>query len=368
MAETKVAIVYYSMTGTVDTMARRLAATAEGLGAEVRLRAVGREDAAGAPGSDERPQEPTADDVVWADVVLLGTPTRFGNVSGRLKTFLDTLGGPWSQGQLADKVYAGFTSSQTLHGGQEATLLNLYTTIHHFGGIVVSPGYTDGSKFVDGNPYGVGHVTGGGNDAPVEDVTNTALDHLVTRAVTVSRRLTSCAPLTSRSADSGTSQEPAGHSDPMTTTAPPTPRASDRTETSLLGVVATTAVALVAGLLYGSGLFTSDMSFQDGGGWAGLGVLLAVAMLQLVPIGGMGAVVMLVRRRLTLGTPVLAVGVVVLLVLVLTMLAGFVTSESSTAALLFVFLPFYLAAVVLLTLGLAAGLHALRRRRLGAAS
>ncbi|MEJ5946075.1 NAD(P)H-dependent oxidoreductase [Pseudokineococcus basanitobsidens] len=189
MADTKVAIIYYSVTGTIDTMARRLAATAEAAGAEVRLRAVGRGDAEGQPGSDDRPQEPTADDVVWADVVLFGTPTRYGNVAGRLKVFIDSLGAQWFQGLLADKVYAGFTASQTLHGGQEATLLSLYTTIHHFGGIVVSPGYTDGSKFVDGNPYGVGHVTGANNDAPVEDVTTTALDHMVTRAITVSRRL-----------------------------------------------------------------------------------------------------------------------------------------------------------------------------------
>ncbi len=185
---TKVSIIYYSQTGTVDTMAKRLAATAESLGAEVRLRAVGREDADAASGSD-RPELPTAEDVVWADVVLFGSPTRYGNVAGRLKVFIDSLGGQWVQGLLADKVYAGFTASQTLHGGQESTLLALYNTIHHFGGIVVTPGYTDGSKFVDGNPYGVGHVTGATNDAPVEDVTNTALDHLVTRTITVSRRL-----------------------------------------------------------------------------------------------------------------------------------------------------------------------------------
>lgn len=182
---TKLSIIYYSQTGTVETMARRLAATAEAAGAEVRLRSVGRDEAE----TTDDVTRPTAEDVVWADVVLFGTPTRFGNVAGRLKVFLDSLGGPWSQGQLADKVYAGFTSTQTAHGGQEATLLNLYTTIHHFGGLIVSPGYTDGSKFVDGNPYGVGHVTGAQNDAPVEDVTTTALDHLVTRAISISRRL-----------------------------------------------------------------------------------------------------------------------------------------------------------------------------------
>ncbi|MBA8794119.1 NAD(P)H dehydrogenase (quinone) [Friedmanniella endophytica] len=183
---TKVAIIYYSQTGTVATMANRLAQTAESLGAEVRVRSVGRD---GDEAAADEPQRPTPDDIVWADVVLFGTPTRYGNVAGRLKVFIDSLGAQWAQGQLADKVYAGFTSSQTAHGGQETTLLALYNTIHHFGGLIVSPGYTDGSKFVDGNPYGVSHVTGPANDAPVDDTVNTALDHLVTRAIGISTKL-----------------------------------------------------------------------------------------------------------------------------------------------------------------------------------
>jgi len=186
MAPTKLTIIYYSQTGTVATMAARLAQTAEAQGAEVRLRAISRDDSAPAEGELERP---TADDIVWADVVLFGSPTRYGNIAGRLKVFIDSLGAQWAQGQLADKVYAGFTSSQTAHGGQETTLMALYQTIIHFGGILVTPGYTDGSKFVDGNPYGVSHVTGGGNDIPVGDVTNTALDHLVGRVITISQRL-----------------------------------------------------------------------------------------------------------------------------------------------------------------------------------
>jgi NAD(P)H dehydrogenase (quinone) len=183
---TKVTIVYYSQTGTVAAMAARLAQTAEAQGAEVRLRSVGRD---GDEVPTGEPARPTPDDIVWADVVLLGSPTRYGNIAGRLKVFLDSLGAQWATGQLADKVYAGFTSSQTLHGGQETTLLALYNTVIHFGGILVTPGYTDGSKFVDGNPYGVSHVTGPGNDIPLGDVTITALDHLVTRTVSISRRL-----------------------------------------------------------------------------------------------------------------------------------------------------------------------------------
>ena len=71
----------------------------------------------------------------------------------------------WSQGKLADKVYAGFTSSNTTHGGQETTLLTLYVTLMHFGGIIVPPGYTEALKFVDGNPYGASLVASHDNIA-----------------------------------------------------------------------------------------------------------------------------------------------------------------------------------------------------------
>ncbi len=86
-------------------------------------------------------------------------------------------------------MYAGFTASQTAHGGQETTLLALYNAVYHFGGIIVPPGYTDALKFADGNPYGVSHVTGGGNDLPLGDAETAALDHLVQRVVHVAGRL-----------------------------------------------------------------------------------------------------------------------------------------------------------------------------------
>ena len=75
--------------------------------------------------TEDRPKA-TNDDITWADVVLLGSPTRFGNVASQLQAFLDALGPEWGEGKLADKVYAGFTASQTDHGGQESTLLALY--------------------------------------------------------------------------------------------------------------------------------------------------------------------------------------------------------------------------------------------------
>ncbi len=196
----KLAIVYYSATGTVRAMAQRAAAAGEAAGAEVRLRQVARQTTEGERQASEaqaahsaEATEPaaTADDVVWADAVLFGSPTRYGNVAGQLKTFIDSLGAQWAQGLLADKVYAGFTASQTAHGGQETTLIALYNTIYHFGGIIVPPGYTDGLKFVDGNPYGVSHVTGADNDQPLGEAELAALDHLAQRVVTIAGRLTS---------------------------------------------------------------------------------------------------------------------------------------------------------------------------------
>jgi len=201
VADVKLAIIYYSSTGTIHGMARRLQEAGEKAGAEVRLRQVAElappeaiaSNAAWSKHFDRTKDEPkaTADDVVWADAVLLGTPTRYGNVTSQLKQFLDTLGPQWAQGLLADKVYAGFTASMTAHGGQESTLLALYNTIYHFGGLVVAPGYTDPLKFADGNPYGVSHVTGPNNDAPLTAVEEDALAHLAQRVVTIAGRLRS---------------------------------------------------------------------------------------------------------------------------------------------------------------------------------
>ena len=136
-------------------------------------------------------RRPPATDIVWADAVIFGSPTRFGSPASQFRTFIDSLGGLWTQGKLADKVYAGFTSSQTAHGGQETTLLSLYISLMHFGGIIVPPGYTDGLKFADGNPYGVSHITGPDNQNAIDDATAAALDHLARRVVTVADRLTS---------------------------------------------------------------------------------------------------------------------------------------------------------------------------------
>ena len=195
----KLAIIYYSSYGTAHAMASRLAQTAESQGAEVRLRRV-RETAPdevvqsvepwaahAASVADQPVAEP--DDLAWADAVIMGSGTRYGHVTSQLQAFIDTLGPLWQEGKLADKVYSAFTSSSTLHGGQESTILAMHTTFCHFGGIIVPPGYTDQTKFNDGNPYGVGVVTGQSDG--LDETATTALDHLVTRVLTVAGRLAS---------------------------------------------------------------------------------------------------------------------------------------------------------------------------------
>jgi NAD(P)H dehydrogenase (quinone) len=198
---TKLAVIYYSATGHGTTMARRVATSAEAAGAEVRVRPVAetRDPASFAhnpawtanyEATKDLPHA-AGDDIAWADAVIFGSPTRFGSVASQLRDFLDSLGGLWSEGKLADKVYAAFTSTNTAHGGQETTLLTLYVTLMHFGGIIVPPGYTDQLKFVDGNPYGVSLIADHDNISEFDDTTNNALDHLAKRVVAVADRLNS---------------------------------------------------------------------------------------------------------------------------------------------------------------------------------
>ncbi|MGA5121278.1 NAD(P)H:quinone oxidoreductase [Streptomyces pseudogriseolus] len=198
----KLAIAYYSSTGTIATIAKELHDAGVKAGAEVRLVRAG--ELAPQAAIDSNPawaanQTATANipeaspaDIEWADAVIFGTPTRFGNVSAQLKQFIDTLGGLWAEGKLADKVYSGFVSTATAHAGHESTLLALYNSVHHFGGIVVSPGFTDPAKFVDGNPYGTSHADGQGTN-PVDDTTRTAARIQAERVIAMAAKLKAAA-------------------------------------------------------------------------------------------------------------------------------------------------------------------------------
>lgn len=193
----KVAVIYYSSTGTNRTMAEAVAEGARAAGAEVRVRHVA--ETAPDAAIDSNPKwrehvdavagEPVAslDDLEWADAVVFGTPTRFGNMAAQLKAFLDSAGGLWFHGKLANKVYAGFTSAQNPNGGQESTLLALYNSIHHFGGIIAAPGYTDPLVFAaGGNPYGPS-VTAGGDGPTEQDLAHAT--YLGKRVATIADKL-----------------------------------------------------------------------------------------------------------------------------------------------------------------------------------
>lgn len=173
----KVAVIYYSATGTNAAMAEAVGQGASEAGAETRVRLVREtvpaEVVAGNPAwkafAEKSRDWPKAalDDLDWADGVIFGSPVRFGNIAAQLKSFIDGAGGLWEQGKLANKVYAGFTSAQNPHGGQESTLLALYNSVYHFGGIIVTPGYTDPLVFASGgNPYGPSVTTGGNGESP----------------------------------------------------------------------------------------------------------------------------------------------------------------------------------------------------------
>ncbi|MEU8108774.1 NAD(P)H:quinone oxidoreductase [Nonomuraea muscovyensis] len=190
MEPVNVAVIYYSATGTVHALAQAVAEGAEKAGAHVRLRKIA--ETAPPEAISANPAwaqhlldtadvaEAGHDDLAWADAVLFGTPTRFGNPAGQLRQFIDTTGPPWYQGKLADKVYSAFTASNTAHGGQESTLLALGNTFYHWGGIIVPPGYTDPVQFQSGNPYGTSHVTG---DGPPSEVTLQAARYQARRVV-----------------------------------------------------------------------------------------------------------------------------------------------------------------------------------------
>jgi NAD(P)H dehydrogenase (quinone) len=196
MSNVRLAIIFYSTYGTNHEMAEAAAEAAREAGAEVRLLRVAEtapaEVVAGQEAWREQAREtadiPEAgeDDMRWANAYLFSAPTRYGVVASQLRAFIDSLGPLWQQGELADKPVTAMTSAQNPHGGQESTLLSLYTTMMHWGAIIVPPGYTDKSIFAaGGNPYGVSVSAEEG----VTDETRAAIQHQVKRLVEFAEKL-----------------------------------------------------------------------------------------------------------------------------------------------------------------------------------
>jgi NAD(P)H dehydrogenase (quinone) len=175
----KVLIVYYSTYGHVHKMAE---AIAEGVkqvdGAEAIMRRVPEtlpdevlEKMGAVDAQKAFSQVPicTVDELASADAVIFGTPTRFGNMCGQMRQFLDATGQLWAQGALVGKVGSVFTSSATQHGGQESTILSFHITLLHHGFVVVGLPYAfQGQMRIDeitgGSPYGASTIAGGSGE------------------------------------------------------------------------------------------------------------------------------------------------------------------------------------------------------------
>lgn len=196
--KSKLTIVFYSSTGTNLQMVKWAEDEAKKQGAEVRLRRVGELVPLEIIESNEPMKktyekmldipEVTIDDLDWADALLFSSPTRFGAMASQMKQFLDTTGGFWAEGKTVNKVVSAMSSSQNPNGGQENTILNMYAVMHHWGAIVVAPGYSDESVFkAGGNPYGTS-ATVDQNGEIVEDV-EPAVRHQVRRLLEVSDKM-----------------------------------------------------------------------------------------------------------------------------------------------------------------------------------
>ena len=179
MSDLNLLVAFYSRSGVTEALAKAVAEGAEGEGATVRLRRarefVGPEIMAQAPGWQDNADRmnalypaPTAADAEWADAIIFGTPTRYGNVSAELKAYIDSLGALWAQGKLNGKAGSAFCSTSTLHGGNETTILTLYPPMAHFGLIIVPTGYADPVMFAAGTPYGASSVSGQTAAPPTE--------------------------------------------------------------------------------------------------------------------------------------------------------------------------------------------------------
>lgn len=168
---TKVLVLYYSMYGHMETMAHAVAEGARAVsGVDVTVKRVPETmnaDAFAAAGGkvDQQAPEATPAELAEYDAILVGTPTRFGNMAGQVRTFFDQTGGLWAKGALAGKVASVFTSTGT-GGGQEMTITSTWTTLAHHGMVIVPIGYTspalfDISKVSGGTPYGAATIAGG---------------------------------------------------------------------------------------------------------------------------------------------------------------------------------------------------------------
>ena len=163
----EILILYYSRGGSVSALARQIARGVEEAGLQGRLRTVPSVAPITQIAAPSVPEEgaPYVDkkDLRECSGLILGSPTRFGNMAASVKYFIDALGAEWASGTLAGKPAAVFTSTASMHGGQESTLLSMMTPLLHHGMLIVGIPYTEATLSTTqtgGTPYGASHVAG----------------------------------------------------------------------------------------------------------------------------------------------------------------------------------------------------------------
>jgi NAD(P)H dehydrogenase (quinone) len=194
----EILILYYSRTGSIAQLARHIARGVEEAGdVRARVRSVPPVAAvtavAQAPVPEEGAPYATLQDLRDCAGLILGSPTRFGNMAAPLKHFLDSTSAEWVSGTLAGKPAAVFTSTSTLHGGQESTLLSMMLPLLHHGMVLVGIPYTEAAVNTTasgGTPYGASHVAGLDNDRPISDEERALARALGRRVADVASRLT----------------------------------------------------------------------------------------------------------------------------------------------------------------------------------
>lgn len=193
----EILVLYYSRGGSVARLARQIArGIGEVSGMSARLRTV---PAVAAVTQTARPAVPeegapyvSVADLAECDGLLLGSPTRFGNMAAPMKHFLDGLGAEWVSGTLAGKPAAVFTSTASMHGGQESTLLSMQLPLLHHGCLIVGIPFTEPAlshTTGGGTPYGASHVAGANDDPQPSDDEATLARALGRRVADIARRL-----------------------------------------------------------------------------------------------------------------------------------------------------------------------------------
>ncbi len=193
----EILILYYSRGGSVAQLARHIARGVEEVpGMQARLRTVPPvapvTETAAAPVPDDGAPYASKRDLAECSGIALGSPTRFGNMAAPMKHFIDGLGAEWASGTLAGKPACVFTSTATMHGGQESTLLTMMLPLLHHGMVLVGLPFTEAALSTTrsgGTPYGASHVAGGQDDPTPTDDEKQLARALGRRLADVARRL-----------------------------------------------------------------------------------------------------------------------------------------------------------------------------------